>query len=49
VVDCALRETADLQASDVREVMHRYLDEQIDLAKVSEMLGLSLDVVGELI
>ena len=41
LVDYALRETTDLQASDVSEVMHRYLDEQISLAKASELLGLS--------
>ncbi len=34
-----LRETHDLQ--DVSEVMRLYLDEQISLAKVSELLGLS--------
>ena len=31
----------DLQAGDVNEVMRLYLDEQISLAKASEMLGLS--------
>ncbi|MBZ0303156.1 MAG: UPF0175 family protein [Anaerolineae bacterium] len=41
LVDYALRETDNLQAGDVNEVMHRYLDEQISLAKASEMLGLS--------
>ena len=41
LVDYALRETTDLQAADVSEVMHRYLDEQISLAKASELLGLS--------
>jgi predicted HTH domain antitoxin len=41
LVDYALRETTDLQAGNVSEVMHRYLDEQISLAKASEILGLS--------
>lgn len=39
--DYALRETDNTQTDDVSEVIHRYLDEQISLAKVSEMLGLS--------
>ena len=37
----ALRDTHDLQTTDASEVMRLYLDEQISLAKVSEMLGLS--------
>jgi predicted HTH domain antitoxin len=41
LVDYALQETGDLQAGDVNEVMRLYLDEQISLAKASEMLGLS--------
>jgi predicted HTH domain antitoxin len=41
LVDYALREATDLRAGDVNEVMHRYLDEQISLAKASEILGLS--------
>ncbi len=41
LVDYALRETTELQAGDVSEVMRLYLDEQISLAKASEMLGLS--------
>ena len=41
LVDYALREATDLRAGDVTEVMHRYLDEQISLAKASEILGLS--------
>jgi predicted HTH domain antitoxin len=41
LVDYALRETTDSRAGDVTEVMHRYLDEQISLAKASEILGLS--------
>jgi predicted HTH domain antitoxin len=41
LVDYALRETDNLQAGDVSEVMRLYLDEQISLAKASEMLGLS--------
>lgn len=41
LVDYALRETVDLQAGDVNAVMHLYLDEQISLAKASEMLELS--------
>lgn len=41
LVDYALRETDHLQADDVSEMMRRYLDEQISLAKASEMLGLS--------
>ena len=44
LVDYTLRETNDLQADDVddvNEVMRLYLDEQISLAKASEMLGLS--------
>src|SRR5215213_10607312 len=41
LVDYALRETNDLQVGDVNEVMRLYLDEQLSLAKASEMLGLS--------
>ena len=41
LVDYALRETNDLQVGDVNEVMRLYLDEQVSLAKASEMLGLS--------
>lgn len=41
MVDYALRETRDLQTTDVSEVMRLYLDEQISLEKVSEMLGVS--------
>ncbi len=41
LVDYVLQETGDLQAGDVNEVMRLYLDEQISLAKASEMLGLS--------
>jgi predicted HTH domain antitoxin len=41
LVDYALREATDLRAGDVNEVIHRYLDEQISLAKASEILGLS--------
>lgn len=41
LVDYALQETGDLQAGDINEVMRLYLDEQISLAKASEMLGLS--------
>jgi predicted HTH domain antitoxin len=41
LVDYALQETGDLQAGDVNEVMRLYLDEQISLAKASEILGLS--------
>jgi predicted HTH domain antitoxin len=41
LVDYALQETGDLQVGDVSEVMRLYLDEQISLAKASEMLGLS--------
>jgi predicted HTH domain antitoxin len=41
LVDYALRETTELQAGDVSEVMRLYLAEQISLAKASEMLGLS--------
>jgi predicted HTH domain antitoxin len=41
LVDFALRETDYLQADDVNEMMRLYLNEQISLAKASEMLGLS--------
>ena len=41
LVDYALQETNDLQAGDVNEVIRLYLDEQISLAKASEILGLS--------
>jgi predicted HTH domain antitoxin len=41
LVDYALRETNDLQVGAVNEVMRLYLDEQVSLAKASEMLGLS--------
>jgi predicted HTH domain antitoxin len=41
LVDYALQETSDLQAGDVNEMMRLYLNEQISLAKASEMLGLS--------
>jgi predicted HTH domain antitoxin len=41
MADYALREANDLQTADVSEVMRLYLDEQISLEKVSEMLGLS--------
>ncbi len=41
LVDYALRETNALQVGDVNEVMRLYLDEQISLAKASEMVGLS--------
>jgi predicted HTH domain antitoxin len=41
LVDYALRETTKLQVGGVNEVMQLYLNEQISLAKASEMLGLS--------
>jgi predicted HTH domain antitoxin len=41
LVDYALQETSELQTGDVSAVMRLYLDEQISLAKASEMLGLS--------
>lgn len=41
LVDYALQETTELHAGDINEVMRLYLDEQISLAKASEMLGLS--------
>jgi predicted HTH domain antitoxin len=41
LVGYALREPADFHTDDVSVVMYRYLDEEISLAKASEMLGLS--------
>ena len=37
----AVQEPSDLQTGDVNEVMRLYLNEQISLAKASEILGLS--------
>lgn len=41
LVSYALRETHDLQADKVNEVMRLYLNEEISLAKAAEMLDLS--------
>lgn len=41
LVDYALREPNDLQTADVSAVIRLYLEEQISLAKASEMLGIS--------
>jgi predicted HTH domain antitoxin len=41
LVDYALREPNDVQTADVSAVIRLYLEEQISLAKASEMLGVS--------
>jgi predicted HTH domain antitoxin len=41
LVDYALQETNNVQTNNVNEVIRLYLDEQISLAKASEMLGVS--------